>query len=114
MGVGYNNYCFSTGVIERVTPTDGGLTSYAYTQTDGQTLCYSMLLDPAASPPVFRYYDRNGAFVGTVEVLMPSSAAMTDYLVDCQGAQTTVTFQQLQRPECLTAKERDCVAGQCP
>src|SRR5262245_56044096 len=27
MGVGYNNYCFSTGVIERVTPTDGGLTS---------------------------------------------------------------------------------------
>jgi hypothetical protein len=113
MGAGYNNYCFSTGVKENITTTDGGLLSYSYTQTDGHTLCFYMLLDPASNPPAFRYYNSQMMLVGTVEVVMPN-AAMSDYLVDCQGVQTTVTVEQQQRPECLMASERDCVAGRCP
>jgi hypothetical protein len=62
---------------------------------------------------VFTYYDDQMMRVGSVEVLMPN-AAMSDYVVDCEGVQTTVTVAQQQRPECRMASERDCVVGQCP
>jgi hypothetical protein len=50
---------------------------------------------------------------GLLSVLM-ANAEMSDYLVDSQGVQTTVTVEQQQRPACLMPSERDCAAGRWP
>ena len=97
-------YCYSNGVHEIQRPVDGGEGIVTFTKTDGQTVCYLVLLD---SQGVEHYETPSGQDVAQVTY---NSAAGTS-TVTCDGMTQTVSSND---PSCAMLQENSCGTGACP
>lgn len=96
-------YCYSNGVREVRTPVVDGGTTVEFTQPDGQTVCYRVVVVGA-----------NQSFQTPAgqEVAQARAMGGTVYGVTCAGSTTSVTVD-INDPTCRTLNSADCTAGGC-
>jgi hypothetical protein len=96
--------CYSNGVREIDTAVDGGETA-TFTETDGQTPCYKVVLD--SSSGVETYETPDGQTVAVVTAIGAGG-----YMVTCGGTTTTVN---ISGQACAMVTEAQCsAAASCP
>jgi hypothetical protein len=95
-------YCYSNGVREtRMSTADGGVTT-EFTQTDGQTVCYRVVVTGTTQS----FQTPAGQ-----EVAQAVSTGGNMYAVTCGGTIVTVDISD---PSCRTLNSGDCTSGACP
>jgi len=96
-------YCYSNGVREVRTPVVDAGTTVEFTQPDGQTVCYVVVVTGATQS----FRTPAGQEVGQATAMGGSV-----YGVTCAGATTSVTVD-IDDPTCRTLNSADCTAGGC-
>ncbi|HEY7375491.1 MAG TPA: hypothetical protein VIF57_25260 [Polyangia bacterium] len=96
-------YCYSNGVREVRTPVVDGGTTVEFTQPDGQTICYRVVV--AGTSQSFRT-------PAGQEVAQALGMGGSVYGVTCAGATTSVTVD-INDPSCRTLNSADCTPGAC-
>ena len=99
-----NMNCYSNGVREIDTALDGGGESATFTEPDGQTPCYKVVL---GTNSVETYETADGQTVAVV-----TAVGADGYMVTCGGTTTTVTITS---QACAMLTETSCTAAaSCP
>jgi hypothetical protein len=97
-------YCYSNGVREiRSAVVDAGTTA-EFTQPDGQTVCYQVVV--SFSTQSFRT-------PAGQEVAQAVAMGGSTYAVTCAGSTTSVIVD-INDPSCRTLNSGDCTPGGCP
>jgi hypothetical protein len=102
-GGGITVICYSNGVHETRVPTADGGVATEFTQTDGQTLCYRVIVNGTSQS----FQTPSGQEVAQV---VATGGGM--YSVTCGGTTVTVDGND---PTCRTLNSADCTTGvTCP
>lgn len=97
--------CYSNGVRELRGPTvDGGVT-VQFTETDGQTICYVVVVVAGTN--------QSWRTPAGQEVAQLTAAGGSVFNVTCAGSTTTVPVD-INDPACRTLNSGDCMIGTCP